>query len=97
MENINMYQVVIDRLLFNIPQDIQKYHLNMDYAPSIINDFIEIIEHFLYFDETIRAIQFYNWLLSRLNFHNIYIPYNNIDYILDDLNNKITDLKMNMK
>lgn len=93
MENINMYQVVIDRLLFNIPQDIQKYHLNMDYAPSIINDFIEIIEHFLYFDETIRAIQFYNWLLSRLNFHNIYIPYNNIDYILDDLINKITDLK----
>lgn len=88
-----MYQVVIDRLLFNIPQDIQKYHLNMDYAPSIINDFIEIIEHFLYFDETIRAIQFYNWLLSRLNFHNIYIPYNNIDYILDDLINKITDLK----
>ena len=93
MENMNMYQVVIDRLLFNIPQDIQKYHLNMNYAPSIINDFIEIIEHFLYFDETIRAIQFYNWLLSRLNFHNIYIPYNNIDYIFDDLINKITDLK----
>lgn len=93
MENLNMYQVVIDRLLFNIPQDIQKYHLNMNYAPSIINDFIEIIEHFLYFDETIRAIQFYNWLLSRLNFHNIYIPYNNIDYIFNDLINKITDLK----
>lgn len=93
MENMNMYQVVIDRLLFNIPQDIQKYHLNMNYAPSIINDFIEIIEHFLYFDETIRAIQFYNWLLSRLNFHNVYIPYNNIDYIFDDLINKITDLK----
>lgn len=93
MENMNMYQVVIDRLLFNIPKDIQKYHLNMNYAPSIINDFIEVIEHFLYFDETIRAIQFYNWLLSRLNFHNIYIPYNNIDYIFDDLINKIADLK----
>lgn len=93
MENMNMYQVVIDRLLFNIPKNIQKYHLNMNYAPSIINDFIEVIEHFLYFDETIRAIQFYNWLLSRLNFHNIYIPYNNIDYIFDDLINKIADLK----
>mgnify|MGYP004606471467 FL=1 len=89
MENMNMYQVVIDRLLFNIPKDIQKYHLNMNYAPSIINDFIEVIEHFLYFDETIRAIQFYNWLLSRLNFHNIYIPYSNIDYIFDDLINNL--------
>ena len=93
MENMNMYQVVIDRLLFNIPKDIQKYHLNMNYAPSIINDFIEVIEHFLYFDETIRAIQFYNWLLSRLNFHNIYIPYNNIAYIFDDLINKLAYLK----
>ena len=93
MKNVNMYEVIIDRLLFNIPKDIQKYHLNMSYAQSIINDYIEIIEHFLYFDETIRAIQCYNWLLSRFNFHNIYIPYSNIDYIFDNLINKITDLK----
>lgn len=93
MKNVNMYEVIIDRLLFNIPKEVQKYHLNMSYAPSIINDFIEIIEHFLYFDEVIKAIQCYNWLLSRFNFHNVYIPYNNIDYIFDDLINKIADLK----
>lgn len=72
MKNVNMYKVIIDRLLFNIPNDVQKYHLDMNYAPSIINDFMEVIEHFLYFKETTRAIQCYNWLLSRLNFHNIY-------------------------
>lgn len=93
MKNINMYKVIIDRLLFNIPKDVQKYHLDMNYTPSIIDDFIEIIEHFLYFGEIIRAIQCYNWLLSRFNFHNVYIPYGNLDYIFDDLTNKITDLK----
>lgn len=93
IKNINMYRVIIDRLLFNIPKQTQKYHLNMNYAPSIINDFIEIIEHFLYFDETIRAIQCYDWLLSRLNYHNIYLPYNNLDHIIDELINKIADLK----
>lgn len=93
MKNVNMYKVIIDRLLFNIPNDVQKYHLDMNYAPSIINDFMEVIEHFLYFKETTRAIQCYNWLLSRLNFHNIYIPFNNMDCTLNDLVNKLTDLK----
>ena len=93
MKNVYMYENVIDRLLFNIPKDVQNYHLNMSYAPSIINDFVEIIEHFLYYGEVIRAMQCYSWLLSRFNFHNIYIPYNNIDYIFDDLTNKIADLK----
>lgn len=93
MKNISMYKKIIDRLFFNIPKDIQKYHLHMIYAPSIINDFVEIIEHFLYFGEYIRAIQCYNWLLSRFNFHNIYVPFNNMDYIFDELINKIADLK----
>lgn len=93
MKNVYMYETVIDRLLFNIPKDVQNYHLNMSYAPSIINDFVGIIEHFLYYGEVIRAIQCYSWLLSRFNFHNIYIPYNDIDYIFDDLTNKIADLK----
>ena len=93
MKNINMYKVIIDRLLFNIPKDVQKYHLDMNYAPSIINNYIEIIKHFLYFGEIIRAIECYDWLLSRFNFHNVYIPCTNIKYIFDDLNNKIVDLK----
>ena len=93
MKNINMYKVIIDRLLFNIPKDVQKYHLDMNYAPSIINNYIEIIKHFLYFGEIIRAIECYDWLLSRFNFHNVYIPCTNIKYIFDDLINKIVDLK----
>ena len=93
MKNINMYKVIIDRLLFNIPKDVQKYHLDMNYVPSIINNYIEIIKHFLYFGEIIRAIECYDWLLSRFNFHNVYIPCTNIKYIFDDLINKIVDLK----
>ena len=93
MNNVNMYNIIIDRLLLNIPKKIQKYHLDLNFTPSIINDFIEIIKHFLYFGEIIRAIQCYTWLLSRFNFHTVYIPYEDLDYIFDDLTSKITDLK----
>lgn len=93
VKNINMYKVLIDRLLFNIPKELQKYHLDMSYAPSIINDFIEIIEHFIYFKDLTRAIQYYNWLLSKLNFHNIFISYESMNHILEELANKLTDFK----
>lgn len=93
VKNINMYKILIDRLLFNIPKDLQKYHLDMTYAPSIINDFIEIIEHFIYFKDLTRAIQYYSWLLSRLNFHNVYITHNGINHIFEDLANKIMDFQ----
>lgn len=93
IKNINMYKVLIDRLLFNIPKELQKYHLNMTYAPSIINDFIELIEHFIYFKDLTRAIQYYNWLLARLNFHNIFISYENMNHIFEELANKLTDFK----
>lgn len=91
VKNINMYKVLIDRLLFNIPKDLQKYHLNMSYAPSIVNDFIEVIEHFIYFKDLTRAIQYYNWLLSRFNFHNVFISYNGMNKIFEDIANKIMD------
>lgn len=93
VKNINMYKVLIDRLLFNMPKDLQKYHLDMTYAPSIINDFIEIIEHFIYFNDTTRAIQYYYWLLSRFNYHNVYICYGKINSIPKMLFNKINDFK----
>ena len=91
VKNINMYKVLIDRILFNIPKDLQKYHLNMSYAPSIVNDFIEVIEHFIYFKDLTRAIQYYNWLLSRFNFHNVFISYDNMNKIFEDIANKIMD------
>lgn len=93
VKNINMYKILIDRLLFNIPKELQEYHLYMTYAPSIINDFIEIIEHFIYFKDLTRAIQYYSWLLSRLNFHNVYISHNGINHIFEDLVNKIMDFQ----
>lgn len=88
---INMYKTIIDRLLFNIPKELQKYHLDMIYAPSIINDFIEIIEHFIYFKDETRAIQCYSWLLNRFDFHNLYIPFNKMNNLLESLSNKILD------
>lgn len=91
VKNINMYKVLIDRLLFNIPKDLQKYHLDMSYAPSIVNDFIEVIEHFIYFKDLTRAIQYYNWLLSRFNFHNVFINYDGMNKIFEDISNKIMD------
>lgn len=91
IKNINMYKVLIDRILFNIPKDLQKYHLNMSYAPSVVNDFIEVIEHFIYFKDLTRAIQYYNWLLSRFNFHNIFISYDSMNKIFEDIANKIMD------
>lgn len=93
VKNVNMYKGLIDRLLFNIPKKLQEYHLKMSYAPSIINDYIEIIEHFIYFKDFTRAIQYYNWLLSRFNFHNIYIPYEKMNVIFEEIANKILDLK----
>ena len=93
IKNINMYEVIIDRLLFNIPKKVQKYHIHMHYAPSIINDFVEIIEHFIYFDDTTRAMQYYNWLLSRFNFHNIYIPFSHMNDLYKDLCNKLNNFK----
>lgn len=91
IKNINMYKVLIDRLLFNIPKNLQKYHLDMSYAPSIVNDFIEVIEHFIYFKDLTRAIQYYNWLLSRFNFHNVFISYDGMNKIFEDIANKIMD------
>ncbi len=91
IKNINMYKVLIDRILFNIPKELQKYHLNMSYAPSIVNDFIEVIEHFIYFKDLTRAIQYYNWILSRFNFHNIFISYDGMNKIFKDIANKIMD------
>lgn len=93
VKNINMYKVLIDRLLFNIPKDLQKYYIDMNYAPSIVNDFIEIIEHFIYFNDMIRAIQYYYWLLARFNYHNVYICYGKINSIPKMLFNKINDFK----
>ena len=93
VKNINMYKVLIDRLLFNIPKELQKYHIDMTYAPSIINDFIEVIEHFIYFNDTTRAIQYYHWLLSRFNYHNVYICYGKINSIPKILYSKINDFK----
>lgn len=91
IKNINMYKVLIDRLLFNRPKELQEYHLDMLYAPSIIKDYAEIIEHFIYFKDYIRAIQCYNWLLSRFNFHNIYIPYEKMNVIFEQIVNKLLD------
>lgn len=91
IKNINMYKVLIDRLLFNIPKNLQEYHLNMSYSPSIVNDFIEVIEHFIYFKDLTRAAQYYNWLLSRFNFHNIFISYDGMNKIFKDIVNKIMD------
>lgn len=91
MKNITMYECLIDRLLFNIPTDVQQYHLQMIYAPSIINDFIEIIKNFIHFKDYVRAIQCYNWLLSRFNYHNLYIPYSDMNSIFPTLCNKILD------
>lgn len=91
VKNINMYKVLINRLLFNIPKDLQKYHLNMSYEPSIVNDFIEVIEHFIYFKDLTRAIQYYNWLLSKFNFHNVFISYDGMNNIFEDIANKIMD------
>ena len=92
IKNINMYKALIDRLLFNNPKQIQEYHLDMLYAPSIFNDYIEVIEHFIYFKDFIRAIQYYNWLLSRLNFHNIYLPYEKMNVLFEKITNKLLDL-----
>ncbi len=89
---INMYKILIDRLLFNKAEELQKYHLDMEYAPSIINDFMEIIEHFIYTKNYNRAIQYYTWILERFNFHNVYICYKNISYLFKVIANKLLDL-----
>lgn len=89
---INMYKVLIDRLLFNRAKELQRYHLDMEYAPSIVNDFMEIIEHFIYIKNYDRAIQYYTWILEKFNFHNVYICYNNISHLFKVIINKVLDL-----
>lgn len=92
IKNLNMYEVLIDRLLFNIPKKFQQYHLDMPYAPSIFNDYVEILDNLIFYKNYLRVLQCYTWILNRLNFHNLFIPYDSMNKIFDDLVNKILDL-----
>jgi hypothetical protein len=91
--NMNIYQHIINILLFDIPKLVEKYHLGIICNEnSIIYNFTDIIRELLYFDEII-AIQYYNWLLDTFNFHNVYICCEKNNKIFDDLIVKISDLK----
>jgi len=90
---ISMYKELISSLLFNKAKELQEYHLDMEYAPSIVNDFIEIINHFIYVKDYDRTIQYYNWLLAEFNYHNVYICYNNMSFIFDSIISKLLDFK----
>src|SRR5699024_10353726 len=92
IKNLNMYEVLIDRLLFNIPKKFQQYHLDMPYAPSIFNDYMEILDNLIFYKNYLKVLQCYTWILNRLNFHNLFIPYDSMNKIFDDLVNKILDL-----
>ena len=92
IKSLNMYKMLIDRILFNIPKQFQEYHLDMPYAPSIFNDFIEILENLIFHKNHTRALQYYSWILNRVNYHNIFVSYDKMNEIFDDLANKILDL-----
>ena len=90
---ISMYKVLISSLLFNKAKELQECHLDMEYTPSIVNDFMDIINHFIYIKDFDRAIQYYKWLLSKFNYHNVYIRYNNMSFIFDSIISKLLDFK----
>lgn len=93
MESIrymSIYKYLINKTLNNLPKEIQKYHLNMEYAPSIIKDYLELIEHYLYIGDDIRAIQNYYWLLEKLNYFKVYIFSYQQEKVFETIVNKLS-------
>lgn len=92
MENIQIYQAIINKTFYNHRKEIQDFYL-FGRGKSVLNDFLDIIDMLISTNEINRAIQQFTWFLDRLDYFNVYIN----SFKIMNLSNQLMDKLVNLK